>query len=133
MGWTPRLTPMVCTWSRAMAKAVLLQSAMTALVCVVAALVAGADAALSALLGGLSCVVPSALFAARLAIDLRRPGGATVAAFFIGEFAKLALTVMMLFGIATVYRDLNWPALIVGFIAALKSYFLMFAFGRNSA
>lgn len=116
-----------------MVKAVLLQVTMTLIVGVVAALVGGADAALSAMLGGLACAIPSALFAVRLAIDVRRPGGATVSGFFIGEFAKLALTVLMLCAIATVYRDLNWLALIVGFIAALKSYFLMFAFGRNHA
>ncbi|HEY0250268.1 MAG TPA: ATP synthase subunit I [Kofleriaceae bacterium] len=111
----------------------LLQLTMTLVVAVVAGLIGGVDAAFSALLGGLACVVPSALFAVRLALDLRRPGGATGYGFFVGEFAKLALTVLMLFGIATVYRDLNWLALIVGFIAALKSYFLMFVFGRSGA
>ena len=116
-----------------MVKAVVLQVAMTALVALIAGMVGGFDAALSALLGGLACVVPSALFAMRLVVEMRRPGGATVHGFFIGEFAKLALTVLMLFGIATVVHDLNWLALIVGFIAALKSYFLMFAFGRKHA
>ena len=116
-----------------MVKAVLLQVTMTLVVSAVAALVGGADAALSAMFGGLACVIPSALFAARLAIDVRRPGGATVSGFFIGEFAKLGLTVLMLFAIAMVYRDLNWLALILGFIAALKSYFLMFVFGRSGA
>lgn len=116
-----------------MVHAVLLQMAMTLLVSAAAGLVGGGGAAISALLGGLACVVPSALFAVRLALDLRRPGGATVYGFFVGEFAKLALTVLMLFGIATVFHGLNWLALIVGFIAALKSYFLMFVFGRSGA
>ena len=116
-----------------MGKAVLLQVTMTFLVSAVAALVGGADAALSAMLGGLACVIPSALFAVRLAIDVRRPGGATVSGFFIGEFTKLALTVLTLVAIATFYRDLNWLAMIVGFIAALKSYFLMFVFARHGA
>ncbi len=116
-----------------MVKAVLLQVTMTLVVSALAALVGGANAALSAMLGGLACVVPSALFAVRLAIDLRRPGGATVSGFFIGEFAKLVLTVLMLCAIGVADPDLNWLAMIVGFIAALKSYFLMFAFGRHGA
>ena len=116
-----------------MVKAVLLQAAMTIVVAVIAAISGGFDAACSALMGGLACVVPSGLFALRLAVEMRRPGGATVHGFFIGEFAKLALTVLILFGVATLYRDVHWLALIVGFIAALKSYFLMFAFGRHAA
>lgn len=116
-----------------MVKAVLLQAVMTIAVALLAAMWGGFDAALSAVLGGLACVVPSALFALRLSVEMRRPGGATVHGFFFGEFAKLALTVLLLFLVATTVRDLNWLALIAGFIAALKSYFLMFAFGRSHA
>ena len=103
--------------------------AMTLVVALLAAAMGGFHAALSAALGGLACVLPSALFALRLTIETRRPGGATVHGFFIGEFAKLGATVLMLFGVAALYPELNWLALIVGFIAALKSYFLIFLFG----
>ena len=106
---------------------------MTGVVAVIAALLGGPVAALSAALGGLACVLPNALFALRLAVETRRPGGATMHGFFIGEFAKLAATVLLLFGVASLYRDLNWLAFIVGFIAVLKSYFLMFLFGRRFA
>ena len=116
-----------------MVKAVFLQAAMTLVVAVIAALLGGPVAALSAVLGGLACVLPNALFALRLAVETRRPGGATMHGFFIGEFAKLAATVLLLFGVASFYRDLNWLAFIVGFIAVLKSYFLMFLFGRRFA
>ncbi len=112
-----------------MVKTVLLQAVMTLVVAVLAALFGGVHAALSAALGGLACVIPNALFALRLSIETRRPGGATVHGFFVGEFAKLAATVVLLFIVASTYRDLNWLALIVGFIAVLKSYFLIFLFG----
>ncbi len=104
---------------------------MTVLVAALAALVGGASAALSALAGGLACVVPNALFALRLHWESRRPGGATMQGFFVGEFAKLAATVLILFVVARVYHELDWPAFVVGFIAVLKSYFLMFLFGRG--
>ena len=116
-----------------MVQAVLLQVVMTLVVAIVAAMIGGVHAAISAALGGLACVVPSALFAFRLAIETRRPGGATVHGFFIGEFVKVVATLLLLFVVASLYRDLNWLALIVGFIAALKSYFLIFLFGRSRA
>lgn len=113
-----------------MTKAVLWQFLVTLVVAGLAGVFGGAHAALSAALGGLACVIPNALFAFRLAVEMRRPGGATVHGFFIGEFVKLAATVLLLFVIASTYGHLHWLALIVGFIAALKSYFLMFLFGR---
>lgn len=114
-----------------MANAVLLQATMTVVVAGFAALFGGATAALSALAGGLACMIPNALFALRLYWEGKRPGGATMQGFFVGEFAKLAATVLILVVVARVYHGLNWPAFIVGFIAVLKSYFLMFLFGRG--
>lgn len=116
-----------------MVQAVFLQAAMTLVVAAVAAMIGGVHAAISAALGGLACVIPSALFAFRLTIETRRPGGATVHGFFIGEFVKVAATLLLLFVVATNYRDVNWLALIVGFIAVLKSYFLIFLLGRSRA
>lgn len=114
-----------------MAKAILMQAAMTLVVVVFAAMLGGTNAALSAALGGLACLIPNALFALRLAVEIRRPGGATVHGFFLGEFAKIAFTVLILFVVATTYRELDRLAFIVGFVAVLKSYFLMFLFGRR--
>ena len=104
----------------AMANAVILQTVMTLIVAAIAAMVGGLHAALSALIGGLACVVPNALFALRLFVESRRPGGATVQGVFI------------LFVAGRVYHELDWLALIVGFVAVLKSYFLMFLFGRRT-
>ena len=106
---------------------------MTLVVAALSAVFGGWHAAVSALIGGAACVVPNALFALRLAVEMRRPGGATVHGFFIGEFAKIAATIGVLALGAATYPDLNWPALIVAFIAALKSYYLMFAFRRGLA
>ncbi len=106
---------------------------MTVVVAALAAMIGGWHAGLSALIGGAACLVPNALFALRLAVESRRPGGATVHGFFIGEFVKIAATIGALVLVATIDRNVNWPALIVGFIAALKSYYLRFAFRRGMA
>ena len=78
----------------------------------------------SAVLGGLCCVVPNGLFALRLFAGVKR-GSANPMTFIIGEFIKIALTVALLGATAWLYHDLNWLALICGFIVALKSYIII--------
>jgi ATP synthase protein I len=106
-----------------MFRLVLLQLATTFIASAIAGLIGGMPALFSALLGGLSCVVPNALFALRLFADAKR-GNANPISFFIGELIKITLTVALLGAIAWLYRDLNWLALIAGFIVALKSYII---------
>lgn len=73
----------------------------------------------SALLGGLTCVIPNAFLALRLAAprrDLRR--GALVRAAYIGELGKLALTVLMFGAVFTQVKPLAAGPLFAGFVAA---------------
>jgi len=91
----------------------------------IAGLIGGWAAMFSAVLGGLCCVVPNAVMAVRLVAGARKPGGANPATFFIWEFVKIALTLALLVIITRVYHDLNWPALLGGFIVALKSYIIL--------
>ena len=73
----------------------------------------------SAFLGGLTCVIPNAFLALRLAVPRRDPGaGALVRAAYIGELGKLALTVLMFSMVFALVRPLAAGALFVGFIAA---------------
>jgi len=104
---------------------ILLQLAATAAASLVAGLLGGVPGLLSALLGGLCCVVPNSLFALRLFAAAQKPQGADPMSFFIGEFIKIALTVALLGAIGWLYHGLNWLALIAGFIVALKSYIIL--------
>lgn len=108
-----------------MLRLVSLQLLVTVVAGVVAALLGGVPAAVSAMLGGFCCVVPNALFALRLFANARRPGGANPVSFMIGEFIKIALTLTLLGLTAWLYHDLNWLALLCGFIVALKSYIIL--------
>jgi ATP synthase protein I len=73
----------------------------------------------SALLGGLTCVIPNAFLALRLVVPRRDPGpGALVRAAYIGETGKLALTVIMFTIAFSLVRPLAAGALFAGFIAA---------------
>jgi ATP synthase protein I len=101
-----------------------LQIVATLAVAILAWLMGGSLAALSALLGGAACVVPNALFALRLTMSARRAQGAGVAEFFVGEFIKIGSTVALLALIAWLWKDVVWLALIVAVIAALKGYLI---------
>ncbi len=110
-----------------MLRLVFLQMMATVVAGVIAALLGGWSAAFSAVLGGLCCVVPNGIMAIRLFANSTKIGGANPATFFIWEFIKIALTLALLGVTAWLYRDLNWLALIAGFVVALKSYiFLLF-------
>lgn len=80
-----------------------------------------ANAGVSALAGGAVCVVPSGLFALRLARAQRRQDG-YVFAFFVGEGIKVLLSIALFAGVAVWFKDADWLALIVTFIAVLQVY-----------
>jgi len=72
----------------------------------------------SVLLGSLVCVIPNAFLALRLAVPRRDPGAESlVRAAYIGEFGKLALTVLFFTLVFTLVRPLSAAALFAGFIA----------------
>jgi ATP synthase protein I len=108
-----------------MLRLVSLQLIATAVVGVLAALLGGWAAMFSAVLGGICCVVPNGIMAVRLFASAQKAGGANPVTFFIWEFIKIALTVAMLWLTVTLYHDLNWLALIAGFVVALKSYIIL--------
>jgi len=81
--------------------------------------ISGSVAAYSALLGGLTCVIPNAFLALRLVVPRRDPGaGALIRAAYIGELGKLALTVLMFGIVFALVKPLAAGALFAGFIAA---------------
>ena len=108
-----------------MLRIVSLQLLATVVVGLIAALLGGMAEMISAILGGLCCVVPNAIMAARLFAGTKTPGGANPATFFIWEFVKIALTLALLFASVKLYHELNWLALLAGFIVALKSYIIL--------
>ena len=81
----------------------------------------------SALLGGLTAVIPNGFLAARLMLPRRDPGaGALLRAAYLGELGKLALTVLMFGAVFALVRPLAAGALFSGFIAAQLATFAGF-------
>jgi len=108
-----------------MLRLVSLQMMATLVAGIIAGLLGGWAAMFSAVLGGMCCVVPNGIMAFRLFASSLKVGGANPATFFIWEFVKIALTLALLVMTARLYHDLNWLALLVGFIVALKSYIIL--------
>ena len=79
----------------------------------------------SALLGGLTCVIPNAFLALRLVVPRRDPG-ALMQAAYVGETGKLALTVIMFTMAFTLVRPIAAGALFTGFVAAQLATFAGF-------
>ena len=108
--------------SEVLTRVLLLQWILILITGAVCLVFAGSSAALSAVLGGASCAVPSAWFAWLLKLATRRAGGARVTDFFVGEAVKLASSLLLMLLVAVIYEALVWPAFIAGLIVALKSY-----------
>ncbi len=114
-----------------MLRTVLLQVAATLLVTLIAGWFGGRHAALSAALGGLVCFVPNGLLALRLSITARH-NRATAATFFVGEAVKVLSMLLLLAAVVKLYGNLVWWALLLGLIAALKSYFVAILFLKKT-
>ena len=108
-----------------MLRLIAIQITATTAVALLAGLWSGVDAFGSALLGGLCCVVPNGLFAMYLQHRTKNLDSMAPPIFFIGEFAKITLTVALLAAVAFWYQELNWLAMLLAFIVALKSYAVM--------
>ncbi|MDB5776623.1 MAG: synthase [Herbaspirillum sp.] len=108
-----------------MLRIILIQLITTVVVACVAGGLGGMSALWSALFGGLCCALPNSLFALRLHMSTRKPGGANPMTFFFGEFIKIATTIALMGVVVWLYRDVNWLAFLLSFIAVLKSYIIL--------
>ncbi len=75
----------------------------------------------SAAYGALAVIVPGALFARGLLRQRAAPSaGSALAGFFVWEMVKIALTMAMLFAAPRLVVQLNWLALLAGFVVTMK-------------
>jgi ATP synthase protein I len=108
------------------------QAWLGVVVAILAWLIAGVDAGLSALAGAGTYFVPNGIFALRLYLATFRPGGSGPVLFLAGEMLKIGAAVGLLWLVAQVGGDrVQWLAVLVGLIAVLKGYVLLLMFGRT--
>lgn len=104
-----------------MLAAIILQIASVLVLAVAAWVLADGTSAWFVLLGGAAAIVPNGLFAARLAVHQGKPSESYPVVFFLGQFGKIGLTLLLLYTIVKFAGPVNWPALVFGLIVALKA------------
>jgi ATP synthase protein I len=123
-----------------MSRVVLAQFVAAVALGLAGAAVGGGAAGWTALLGGLACAVPNALFALNLAVLGRVRGSAqapsadaaaALLTLLLGEFCKVLLTAALLALVVWMYKDVVWPALIASVCAVLLVQAFALAWRRN--
>lgn len=95
------------------------QYAIILVVGIVAFFIAGNEATLSALAGGLCVAIPNSLIAFRLIVAMNRREQLRPMTVVVGELLKILVTCLLFVLVAKFYADLNWPFMIAGIIAAV--------------
>ena len=96
------------------------------LVCALGAwLIADLTDARFVLLGGASAVTPNALFALRLAMHRGKSPESYPMVFLIGELLKVMLAIALLALVVRGHAQVQWLALLIGWIVALKAPLLL--------
>lgn len=108
-----------------MGAALALQFAVSGLLALIAAAGWSAQHGVHLALGGLAVALPNALFALRLMLQRGGDRDGDVAVFFVGEFAKIGLTVGLLVLTVRYVPDLQWLAWLVGVVASIKAPLLL--------
>lgn len=81
--------------------------------------------------GGLSVVVPAALFARGMTSRLTRANlGSAVTGFLFWELVKIGLTVGMLLAANRWIEGVSWPALLIGFVVTMKVHWVALGVSR---
>jgi ATP synthase protein I len=101
-------------------RAVLLwQAAATLIIACIAGSWVGVHGALSAVLGGVINLSAGVVYAFVLAIAPPRTAGATIAAMFRAEAAKILVIIALLWLVLSTYHEAVLPALIAAFIVTV--------------
>lgn len=80
--------------------------------------------------GCVAVVIPAVVFVRALSRQMQRPpSGAALAGLLVWELVKIILTVALLLVAPKVITDLNWFALVAGFVVTMKVYWLAMALG----
>ncbi len=88
---------------------------------------------LSAACGALAVVIPAALFARGVTGQFASVNaGSAVLTFFVWEFVKILVTVVVMFASHRLVVGLSWPAMLVGLILTMKVYWLALGYKRKS-
>lgn len=109
-----------------MLKVVLLQIIATLVAALLSSYWLGVRGILSAVFGGMACVLPNFLFALRLQLPSSRTASSFAINFFIGEIFKIFATISFLLFVTKIYSELHWPSFLLGLVLASQAVFFAF-------
>ena len=95
------------------------QAVATLIIAVIAGLWAGVHGAVSAGLGGVVNLTAGVVYVFVLAIAPPRSAGATIAALFRAEAAKILVVIALLWLVLSTYHEAVLPALLAAFIVTV--------------
>ncbi len=114
-----------------MGRALLWQSGIAILIALIAGLIDGNTATIAAILAGLCCVVPNIIFFVGLFLAEKLFGKVIPATFFVMEFVKILISIILVIAVFWYYWDIHWIAFIVSYILVLKSYVFLLLKARG--
>lgn len=82
-------------------------------------------------LGGAAAIIPNGLFALRLASHRGKAPESYPVVFYLGEFAKIGLTIALLVLVVRSFESISGLAMMIGLIAALKAPLFALLIVRN--
>lgn len=119
--------PRVSVW-----RVVLIQALAGVVVALIAWGVSGRQAAMSAVYGALTVVLPAAIMARGITGRLASVNAASAAfGFLVWEAVKVMLSIAMLLLAGHLIDGLSWPALLVSLIVTLKIHWLVLGLGSG--
>ncbi len=107
------------------------QAVIAGVLAVVAVLLGGQNAGISAALGGVVCVVPNLLFAIGLRIMEQRKKQVGMGMFLVLEFVKIVVTMAFMIAAAWFYRDVSWAYFLISLGIVLNSYIFLLYKNRS--
>lgn len=117
--WRER-NPVVSPW-----RVIGLQGVAALVVAVVACVLFGRPAAISASYGAMAVIFPAMVLARGLRRQVMlRDSGAAFLSFVVWEVVKVVLTVALLLAAPKLVPALNWLALVAGFVVVMKVYWV---------
>lgn len=114
-----------------MGRALLWQSEIAILIALIAAWIGGKPAGIASILAGLCCVIPNIIFFAGMVAAEKVFTKLKPATFFVMEFVKIAIAMVLVIATFWIYRDINWIAYIVSFILVIKVYIVLLLKARG--
>lgn len=114
-----------------MGRALLWQSVIAVLVALIAAWIGGKAAGIASILAGLCCVIPNIIFYAGMFAAEKVFAKLNPATFFVMEFVKIVIAIILVIATFWIYRDINWIAYIVSFVLVIKVYIVLLLKARG--